>query len=56
MHNHQGQVGPPYNPKKSVTCPECVEEILAYRAELVKRYGWDEWPESISVVRLEIRR
>lgn len=54
MHNHKGQLGPPYDPKKPITCLDCIAEILAYRADLCKKYGWEGWPESISSATLAI--
>ena len=51
-HNHTGQFGPPYVHNKPISCVKCIEEILAYRADLCEKYGWDAWPEDISVVQL----
>lgn len=43
-HNHKGQLGPPYEAKKPITCPDCVKEMLLYRAGLCEKYGWKYWP------------
>lgn len=43
MHEHE--IGPgPYDPKKPITCPKCIDRFSALKAELCEKYGWAKWP------------
>ena len=36
--------GMPYDAKKPLTCPHCIDLLNKFREDLCKKYGWDSWP------------
>ena len=39
--------GSPYDHKKPLTCPHCIDRMWALRKELCDKYGWDYWPDDL---------
>jgi hypothetical protein len=39
--------GVPYDHKKKITCPHCLDLIWQERAKLCKKYEWDKWPSDL---------
>lgn len=47
-HRHVLYSGP-YDHRRPITCPACLDALERQRVELCQKYGWKEWPLPVEV-------